>query len=179
MLAAFAERNIEWHPECVIERLDPAARLVEFEDAEPMPFDLFLGVPKHVAPRVVVDSGMTVDGWIPVDPLTLETSFLGVYAIGDVTSVGTPKAGVFSEGQGSVVAEGIAARIQSGADSRTYDGNGVCYMEFGETGVAKVDVTFLTGQAPFGHFSAASAEGVALKSDFGASRLARWFGTVV
>ncbi len=179
VLAAFAERNIEWHPECVIERLDPAARLVEFEDAEPMPFDLFLGVPKHVAPRVVVDSGMTVDGWIPVDPLTLETSFLGVYAIGDVTSVGTPKAGVFSEGQGSVVAEGIAARIQSGADSRTYDGNGVCYMEFGETGVAKVDVTFLTGQAPFGHFSAASAEGVALKSDFGASRLARWFGTVV
>ena len=52
---------------------------------------------------------MTVDGWIPVDPLTLETSFPGVYAVGDVTSVGTPKAGVFAEGQAAVVAERIIA----------------------------------------------------------------------
>lgn len=176
VLAAFAERGIEWHPGRVIRELDAAAHRVEFEDADPMLYDLFLGVPKHVAPRVVVDSGMTVDGWIPVDPLTLETSFLGVYAIGDVTSVGTPKAGVFAEGQGSVVAEGIAARIESGAPSRTYGGNGVCYMEFGEAGVAKVDVTFLTGQAPFGTFGEASAAGAAQKSEFGASRVARWFG---
>ena len=48
---------------------------------------------------------MTVDGWIPVDPLTLETPFPGVYAVGDVTSVGTPKAGVFAEGQAAVVAD--------------------------------------------------------------------------
>ena len=42
---------------------------------------------------------MAVDGWIPVDPLTLETRCPDVYAVGDVTSVGTPKAGVFAEGQ--------------------------------------------------------------------------------
>lgn len=141
-----------------------------------MPYDLFSGVPKHVAPRVVADSGMTVDGWIPVDPLTLETNFLSVYVIGDVTSVGTPKAGVFSEGQGSVVAEAIATRIDSGASSRTYDGNGVCFVEIGDAGVAKVDVTFVTGQAPFGHFGAASASYAADKREFESSRLVRWFG---
>ena len=53
---------------------------------------------------------MCVDGWIPVDPRTLETSFPGVYAVGDVTSVGTPKAGVFAEGQAAVVAAAIIAR---------------------------------------------------------------------
>lgn len=176
LLAAFEERGIEWHPKRVITSVDPAAKVLAFEDGGTMPFDLFLAVPKHVAPKVVVDSGMTVDGWIPVDPLTLETNFLGVYAIGDVTSVGTPKAGVFSEGQGSVVAESIAARIESGKSSRTYDGNGVCYVEFGDERVAKMDVTFMTGQAPFGRFDLASEEFTADKDEFGASRLVRWFG---
>ena len=54
--------------------------------------DLFLGVPVHKVPHVVAESGMCVDGWIPVDPLTLETRYPDVYAVGDVTSVGTPKA---------------------------------------------------------------------------------------
>lgn len=176
-LEAFAERGIEWHPKRVIQRLDPVASTMEFEDGSTMPYDLFLAVPKHVAPKVVVDSGMTVDGWIPVNPLTLETSFLGVYAIGDVTSVGTPKAGAFSEGQGAVVAEAIAARIESGNNSsRTYGGNGVCYVEFGDAGVAKVDVTFLTGQAPFGEYGAPSEEFAAKKAEFGSSRVSRWFG---
>jgi sulfide:quinone oxidoreductase len=176
ILTAFVERGIEWHPNRVIQRLDPAANVVEFEDGSSMPYDLFLGVPKHVAPKVVVDSGMAVDGWIPVDPLTLETSFSDVYAIGDVTSVGTPKAGVFAEGQGAVVAEAIAARVESAASSRTYGGNGVCYMEFGDEAVAKVDITFPAGHAPFGEFGAASEEFAADKLEFVATRLVRWFG---
>ena len=41
---------------------------------------------------------MCVDGWIPVDPLTLETRYPGVYAVGDV--VATPQLAhvAFSEG---------------------------------------------------------------------------------
>ena len=58
---------------------------------------------------MVEASGLTVDGWVPVNPLTLETSFPGVFAVGDVTSVGTPKAGVFAEGQAVVAADGISA----------------------------------------------------------------------
>lgn len=176
LLAEFGACGIEWHPKRVISSVEPTSKLLEFEDGSTMPFDLLLAVPKHVAPQVVVDSGMTIDGWVPVDPLTLETDFLGVYAIGDVTSVGTPKAGVFSEGQGSVVADGIAARIESGKSSRTYGGNGVCYVEFGDAGVAKVDVTFAAGREPFGEFGAASVEFAADKKEFEDSRLVRWFG---
>ena len=56
------------------------------DDGSELPFDLFLGVPKHRAPDVVVASGMTEDGWVPVDSATLETRFPGVYAIGDVAT---------------------------------------------------------------------------------------------
>ncbi len=91
--------------------------------------------------------GLCVDGWIPVDPGTLETAYPGVYAVGDVTSVGTPKAGVFAERQAAVVAEEIIARANGGR-AEPYDGRGICYIEFGAGQVAKVDVSFLPGQSP-------------------------------
>jgi sulfide:quinone oxidoreductase len=111
-----------------------------------------------------------------VDPLTLETSFPDVYAVGDVTSVGTPKAGVFSEGQAAVVAGRIAARIRGADPSSQYDGRGICYIEFGHGQVAKVDVTFLVGQAPRGDLQGPSALLAADKGDFGTTRIRRWFG---
>src|SRR5262249_9690961 len=102
LLAAFAERDITWCPERLVGAVHPARKVAVLADGGEMPYDLFLGVPVHRAPAVVQESGMCVDGWIPVDPLTLETSYPGVYAVGDVTSVGTPKAGVFAEGQAKV-----------------------------------------------------------------------------
>ncbi|MEO7007277.1 MAG: FAD/NAD(P)-binding oxidoreductase [Terrimesophilobacter sp.] len=176
LLSAFAERGIEWHPRRMIDRLDPGSHEIVFDDGSTMPYDLFLGVPKHVVPEVVAESGLVKDGWIPVDPLTLQTGHPNVFAIGDVTSVGTPKAGVFSEGQASVVAEAITAQINSGSSARTYDGNGICYVEFGHRRVARVDVTFAGGQAPFGHFDTATESIFTEKEQYGAARLRRWIG---
>jgi sulfide:quinone oxidoreductase len=176
LLAAFAERGIEWHPERLVRELDPVRKVALLSDGGEMPYDLFLGVPVHRAPEVVVASGMTVDGWIPVNPLTLETSFPGVYAVGDVTSVGTPKAGVFAEGQAVVVADQIGALIRGDSPTLTYDGHGMCYLEFGADRVAIVDVTFLSGQSPFGDMQGPSEDLVAHKLDFGSSRIQRWFG---
>ena len=99
---------------------------------------------------------MCVDGWIPVDHRTLETSYDGVYAVGDVTSVGTPRAGVFAEGQASVVAAAIIATHAESPTATVYDGRGQCYLEFGVDEVAKVEVTFAPGQGPTGTFEAAS-----------------------
>jgi sulfide:quinone oxidoreductase len=176
ILAAFAERGIAWHPGQLVRGLDPDRRMALLGDGGELPYDLFLGIPVHRAPTVVVESGMTVDGWIPVDPWTLETSFPGVYAVGDVTSVGTPKAGVFAEGQATVVAEQISARRRGSTTPTTYGGRGICYMEFGRDMVAKVDVTFLSGQVPAGVLEGPSADLVADKTAFGAERVQRWFG---
>ncbi|MDQ1724707.1 MAG: sulfide:quinone oxidoreductase [Frankiaceae bacterium] len=177
VLAAFADRGIAWHPSAAVRGLDTGRRVAQLSDGTELPYDLFLGVPVHEAPRVVVEAGMTVDGWIPVDPLTLRTRYPDVYAIGDVTSVGTPKAGVFAEGQAAVVASSIAARLRGLTDDASYDGRGICYIEFGDDTLAKVDVTFLSGRVPTGVLVGPSRQLVADKNAFGAQRAARWFGT--
>lgn len=176
VLDAFAERDIGWHPERMVRSLDPQRRTAQFADGEEMPFDLFLGVPVHRVPAVVAESGMCVDGWIPVDPLTLETAYPGVYAVGDVTSVGTPKAGAFSERQASVVADRLIAEHARRETSSTYDGMGTCYMEFGKGRVARVEVTFRSGEPPTGQFDGPSEQLLTEKSEFGKSRVRRWFG---
>ena len=177
LLAAFAERDIAFLPGKRIQALDPERRVTVLDDGTELPFDLFLGVPKHRAPDVVIESGMTEDGYMPVDSRTLATSFPGVYAVGDVATVGVPKAGVFAEGAGEGagrVADRRAARRR--AAGAGYRGQGSCYIEFGAGRVGRVDVDFLSGPKPTGTFHAPSGELVAEKEDFGASRAARWFG---
>jgi sulfide:quinone oxidoreductase len=176
VLAAFADRGIDWLPGRLVSELDPARNVALLSDGGELPYDLFLAVPVHRAPAVVEAAGLTVDGWIPVDPLTLETPFPGVYAVGDVTSVGTPKAGVFAEGQAAVVAERILAIVRGEAASTEYDGHGMCYLELGRDQVARVDVTFISGQAPRGELEGPSRELMSQKVEFGSSRIARWFG---
>jgi sulfide:quinone oxidoreductase len=176
LLEAFAERGITFHPERLVRELDPARKVAVFADGSELDYDLFLGIPVHRAPEVVVSAGLTVDGWIPVDPRTLETAFPGVYAVGDVTSVGTPKAGVFAEGQGSVVADTIIALAREDAEPTQYDGRGICYLEFGDDMVAKVDVAFVPGERPVGDYAGPSEELAAAKVEFGRSRIERWFG---
>ena len=176
ILTAFEERGIDWYPKRLVRSLDPARNVAVFADGSELAYDLFLGVPKHHAPSVVIDAGLTVDGWIPVDPGSLQTSYPDVYAVGDVTSVGTPKAGVFSEGQATVVAAHIAARLRGATSEMTYGGRGICYLEFGQDMVAQVDVTFVSGTPPVGTLVGPSRELVEDKAAFGASRVQRWFG---
>jgi sulfide:quinone oxidoreductase len=175
ILTAFAERGIDWHPGQSVRSFDATRRVAVLSGGDELPCDLFLGVPLHRAPAVVLESGMAVDGWIPVNRLTLETEFPDVFAVGDVTSVGTPKAGVFAEGQAAVVATQIVARARGSETAETYDGRGICYLEFGHDMVAKVDVTFLAGQAPAGFLQGPSPELAADKTAFGSDRIRRWF----
>ncbi len=178
LLRAFAERGISWHPERLVDRLDPERMVATFSDGDEMPFDLFLGVPRHKVPKVVEESGMTEEGWVPVNPLTLETRFPGVFAVGDVTSVGTPKAGIFAEGQATIVAEQLIARHRVHPTTSTYEGRGTCYLEFGQDQVGKVNVMFSSGQTPAGELEGPSELIAAEKSSFGSSRIQRWFDRV-
>lgn len=176
LLAAFTERGISFRPQRSVSMLDPERRVAVLDDRDEVPYDLFLGVPVHRAPAVVERCGLTVNGWIPVDPLTLETSWPGVYAVGDVTSAGTPKAGAFAEGQAAVVADAIIASARGRAPARSYDGRGVCYIEFGGAQVGMADVTFRSGQRPTGSMQGPSEDLAAAKAEFGRSRVQRWFG---
>ena len=177
ILARFAERDIEFLPGHMVASLDPASHEAVLDDDARLPFDLFLGVPVHRAPEVVVEAGMTQDGWIPVDPHTLLTAFPDVYAVGDVTSVGTAKAGTFAEGAARVVANQLIAHVRGDAAPPGYDGTGACWIEFGDEQVARVDVDFFsTPGSPIGTFVPPSASVAAEKASFAGTRREHWFG---
>ena len=173
LVKAFAERNIQFIPQRKVSGL--RANTATLDDGTKMPFDLFLGIPKHMAPDVVLQSGMTENGWIPVDRNNLLTKYPNVYAIGDVTSVGTPKAGVFAEGAAKIAAASIIARFNGNENDTPYTGAGSCYIEFGNGEVGRVDVDFFSGPKPFGIHHGSSAAMVADKEYFGSSRKQRWF----
>lgn len=176
LVEAFAERGIELLPQRRVRAIDAARRAVLLDDGGELAYDLLLGVPKHRAPDVVIESGMTVDGYVPVDSRTLQTSWPDVYAVGDVATVGVPKAGVFAEGAARIVARNLIAEQRGGDEDARYGGQGSCYIEFGHGRVGRVDVDFLSGPRPTGTYRAPSEALVAEKAEFGASRRARWFG---
>lgn len=179
ILAAFEERGITFVKDNLVQAFDRARHVVLLSDGNEMACDLLLGIPVHRVPQVVVESGLAAHpyDWVPVDKKTLATGFPGVYAVGDVNGVGTPKAGVFAEGSARIVAAAIIAQLRGGTPPEPYKGQGSCYIEFGQNQVGRVDVDFLSGPKPTGTFHGASEALVAEKVQFGSSRRQRWFGS--
>jgi sulfide:quinone oxidoreductase len=147
-------------------------------------FDLLFGVPPHTPPAVVKDSGLvdSKSGWINVNAKTLETSFPGVYAIGDVVQIAMPngkplpKAGVFAEGMGETVAERIAAEFKGGKAEATFKGEGGCYLEVGGGQAMMVTGRFMAEPEPEVMLTEATAQYMTEKRAFETDRLKKWFG---
>ena len=175
---ALAARGIEELPQPLVTSIDPATRTAHLASGGTLPYDLFIGIPIHRAPDPLTSSGLAVNGWVPVDQTNLRTQFDQIYAIGDVcTGPRTvPKAGIFAESAALVVADDIAASIAGGEPPAPYGGSGICYAEFGDGLVSKVEVDFLSGPAAAAQRNDASREYAAEKQEFGAVRRARWFG---
>src|SRR5690606_10671036 len=139
LLAAFAERGIRFVGGRRVATVDNGRGVAVLDDGSEMPFDLFLGVPKHRVPPVVIASGLAENGWIPVNPRTLETKFRNVHAVGDGANTGTPKAGVFAEGAARAVASALVAKLRGTGEAIPYNGFGTCYIEFGAGRIGKVE----------------------------------------
>ena len=134
-----ADRAIPYHPEHQVTSVDATAKRLLFGNGAEAGFDLLAYVPPHRAPRVIRESALAGGtGWIAVDRHTLETSFPGVFAIGDVVSIPLklgkplPKAGVFAHGEALVVARNIAAAVAGRAGTARFTGHGECFIETGD-----------------------------------------------
>lgn len=153
------ERGIGFHPQCQVRHVDGTRKRVHMADGTEVAYDLLIAVPPHTAARVVRESGLTSQaGWVPVDPRSLEIASTPapyrVFAIGDVNSVPLPgrfspevplvlpKAGVFAEGEGTVVASRIAAHVTGREPDEAFDGKGFCYIELGEGQALRGDGSF-------------------------------------
>ena len=123
-----AARGITELPQHLVTGIDPPTRTAHLANGETLPYDLFVGIPKHRAPDPLSASGLAVNGWVPVDQTNLRTHFPGVYAIGDVCSGPrtVPKAGIFAESAAIVVADDIAAAITGGEPPAPFGGSGIC-----------------------------------------------------
>jgi sulfide:quinone oxidoreductase len=147
-----------------------------------IPFDLLLAVPPHRTPRVVRDAGLTgPSGWIPVDARTLRTRHDHVYAVGDVTAIplsngmALPKAGVFAQAEGEVVAARIADELSGREPTAEFAGEGLCFLEAGRGRASAVQGRFLA-DPPEIELTEPSEAGFAAKRAFESERLAAWFG---
>ena len=177
LLAAFAERNITFVADRELKSIDTQRQVATIDDGREFSYDLFLGVPAIRAPKMMEESGMTENGYVPVKPKTLETRFPDVYAVGDCAKQGTPKAGVFAEGAARAVAKALIARLRSQQVPVTHKGTGSCYIEFGAGRIGRVDVDFFSNpDGPTGTYYEPSVALRADKEHFGSSRRSRWFG---
>jgi sulfide:quinone oxidoreductase len=146
------------------------------------PFDLLFAVPPHQPPSVVRESGLVDDsGWVPVDPRTLETHSPGVYAIGDVVQImmangkPLPKAGVFAEAMGEVVADRISAQSAGKSSDAAFRGEGGCYLEVGGGLAMMVQGRFLAEPEPEVTLTDPSPRYLDEKRAFETQRLQMWF----
>jgi sulfide:quinone oxidoreductase len=151
-----AKRKIEYHTLKKTTKVDSAGKVIHFEDGSSAPYDLLIAVPPHVAPKVVRESGLLgPGGWIPVDSKTLAVKDREcVFAIGDVSVVSLPgrfkpdaplvlpKAGVFADAEGKVVASNIAAELAGRSGSKSFEGKGFCYIEMGDLHAIRGDGNF-------------------------------------
>lgn len=131
-------KGVSYHPEHQVKAVDPAARTLSFANGAQASFDLLAYVPPHRAPRVLREAGLCGEsGWLSADRTTLETTFPGVYALGDAVSIPLkmgkplPRAGVFAHNEAEAVARNIARAITGKGKPAAFDGAGECFIEMG------------------------------------------------
>ena len=177
-LDELAMRGIGYMGRSTVVEIDAAAKEARLASGDPLPYDLFVGVPIHRVPSVVEESGLAEKGgWVAVDRDTLMTPFPDVYAVGDLVSLPMAKAGVFAENAADVVADAILAGLRGEEPRRRYEGEGSCYVEFGSGRVAKVEANFLGGPEPTATVVGPSPALASEKEAFASTRRARWFGS--
>ena len=180
IMKLLSKHDIEFLPKHKVTQLDYVKKQAIIEGLDPMDYDLFLGVPIHRAPAVILHSVFGKDGWIKVDRTNLRTEFENVYAIGDVTHIpvggfAVPKTGSFAEDAGKAVVADLLNKIKGEDNEVKFDAAGTCYFEMESGKVAKIDANFLGGDEPELSFVEPSEDYLKDKMEFETSRIKKWF----
>lgn len=199
VIQMIADRGMKVETEHKITKVDAPKKKLFFENGHEHEYDVLLAIPPHVAPSVVKDAGMTDEsGWVPIDPATLTVLFpkpspsmgegkgeggdgVEIFAIGDITSIKLPgggmlpKAGVFAEAEGELVAEQILAKLGQPSSNRPFDGKGYCFFEAGDGKAMMMQGDFFGDPTKRVAINPPSEEAFLKKQQFERDRLARWF----
>lgn len=150
-----ADRNIELITEAKILGVEKDALILDHGMV--VKGEMFLGIAPHWTPRVIRSTNLVdSNGFVEVNPNTLETDLPNVYAIGDVTALKlpvieayAPKAGIFAHYQGEVVARNIACLARGLSPRYRYTGKGSCIMHTGFGRARYSTVNYFAKPKPF------------------------------
>ncbi len=126
----FTEKGIETRTFFNPIEVDAEKREVLTLEGERERFDLLISIPPHKGSKVIIDSGISDDGWVPTDRYTLKVKgHDNAFAIGDTTDLPVSKAGSVAHFQAEVVAENISAEIKGLPPTARYFGKAMCFIE--------------------------------------------------
>jgi sulfide:quinone oxidoreductase len=138
-------KGIRFHPSMLLDSVDTKSKKLFFNGKDTYEYDLLIVIPPHQAPAFIRKSDLAnANGWIDVQPASLQTKYENVFAIGDVASIPLPgrwipdkpmmlpKAGVFSHLQADVVAKNIVKKIKGVKADEKFCADGYCMLEAGE-----------------------------------------------
>ena len=138
------KKGIHFHPSMNLNSVDTKSKQLFFNEKETYEYDLLIVIPLHQAPVVIRKSDLAnANGWIDVNPASLQTKYENVFAIGDITSLPLPgrwfpdkpmmlpKAGVFAHLQADVVAKNIIKKIKGEKADEKFCADGYCMLEAG------------------------------------------------
>ena len=139
------QKGILFHPSMQLNSVDTNSKQLFFNGKESFEYDLLIVIPPHQAPSAIRKTDLAnANGWIDVNPSSLQTKYENVFAIGDITSIPLPgrwipdkpmmlpKAGVFSHLQADVVAKNIVKKIKGVKPDEKFCADGYCMLEAGE-----------------------------------------------
>jgi len=169
--------KITFHNSQKIKHVEPKKLIFENDEYN---FDILLAIPPHIAPKVIYDSNLALKpGFISIDR-DCKTPFENIFAVGDVTSLtvndtmAVPKAGIFAEGEGIVVAKNIISKLESNEKSILFDGKGGCFLESGRDTASIIEVDMFTNQKPTTKLTESTKDNLSKKLDFEKERLSKW-----
>jgi sulfide:quinone oxidoreductase len=155
IVGQLAHKGIGLHLGVRVESVDPAHHELRFTDGSSTTFDSLIATPVQRSPQAVRETLLTdEDGWLPVNPRTLESGARNVFAVGDIIRIDLPGGGVLprtgnlARGQAQAVARTIASRVLGRGAPGAFDGRAHLLIDVGAGAACAVTTSFYVPGRP-------------------------------
>ena len=141
----FRQKGIKVKTDFQIASVDHVKKKITSYKNEEVSYDLLVAIPPNLGADLVDESGLgNGAGYVATDQGSLKsTKDPYIYALGDITSVTTSKAGSVAHFEASVVEANLMREINGKDPSESFDGHSLCYVETGFKKAHLVDFNYV------------------------------------